>query len=338
MSQRTRKKYGFLLLGLLLLVFGWSADRTAHYLSMHAPEPNAPWLIVEGWLPESVLPAVAAEYERGGYRRILVVGGPHDERVSQMVHNGKLTFVLAQARAVQSLTVEAYGTSGKGVYAHFEVWLNDTLRIGEAPTSGQMRSYRFALDSVVVHKVAVHYVNNHHPVSAGEDRDLLVRGIALDNEAIPALGSGAVYEYAFYDEYRREPQPATLAELTALRLGYLHIAETEIVPLPVADVGVFRTHAAAVRVRQWLDSAQAVGSANLCSMGFHARRSGWLYQRAWPMGSRLGVVNVRRIPPRWWLSARWVWALLRETAAWTITCTYFYCKEKFSRQPDKSCA
>ncbi len=333
MSRYARKKYQFFLGVLLLMAFGWGADHTAHYLSMHAPEPSAQWLVVEGWLPESVLPAVATEYERGNYTQVLVVGGPHDERISQMGHNGRLTFALPQARAVQRLAVEAYGTSGEGEFAHFEVWINDTLRAGAAQTSSRMRSYSFALDTTMVNKVTLHYTNNHHPVAPGEDRNLLVRGIVLDGESVPALGSGAVYEYQFYDEYRREPQPATLAELTALRLGYLQMPEAVITALPVSDVAVFRTHAAANRLRQWLDSADVTASANLCSMGLHARRSGWLYQRAWPTDSKLGVVNVRRLPSRWWLAPRWIWALLRETAAWTVTSTYFRFRELFFGSP-----
>ena len=82
-----------------------------------------------------------------------------------------------------------------------------------------------------------------------------------------------------------------------------------------------RTFRSAVSVREWArdSSGIAVDAVDVYSRGPHARRSRWLYQRAFGDGVAVGVIAS---PPRaydpdaWWRSSDGARAVLSELAGW----------------------
>ena len=83
---------GKLLVLSLAMAFAITAPREAYpFLAVNQPV-DGEVLIVEGWIPMDVYDQAAAEFKRGHYRRVLVVGTTYDEQykwaVNRLVKHG----------------------------------------------------------------------------------------------------------------------------------------------------------------------------------------------------------------------------------------------------------
>ena len=112
----------------------------------------------------------------------------------------------------------------------------------------------------------------------------------------------------------------TGAEFAAAKLEELGLPSTCVRSVPCAATARDRTFASAVALRAWLDrSSPRVHSANLYSLGAHARRSHLLFRRA--LGSRvnLGIIACQDLyydPNHWWRSSEGLRDVFSETVAY----------------------
>ena len=171
-------------------------------------------------------------------------------------------------------------------------------------------------------------VHGYLAQSAPTGRGLLVVEGWLPAEAVAAAVD--VYRRGSYrrfvaaggpiDEDACPPCFASHAERAASLARRFGLSENELAVVPAPASAQERTFRSAVSVRQWAqDSGMAVDSLDVYSWGPHARRSRWLYQRAFGDAVAVGVIAS---PPRsydpgaWWRSSEGARAVLSELGAW----------------------
>ena len=120
---------------------------------------------------------------------------------------------------------------------------------------------------------------------------------------------------------------ATYAERAASLARGFGLPEAELAVVPAPASAQERTFRSAVSVRQWVEaSGTAMDSLDVYSWGPHARRSRWLYQRAFGDAVAVGVIASA---PRsfdsdaWWRSSDGARAVLSELAAWLWARMFF---------------
>lgn len=87
------------------------------------------------------------------------------------------------------------------------------------------------------------------------------------------------------------PEYSTDADLYAALLRQLGVKQSQIVSVPTRPVRTDRTYASAVAVRDWLKQTnRPIDSLDVFSLGVHARRSQWLFQRAIGDNIVVGVI------------------------------------------------
>jgi hypothetical protein len=164
----------------------------------------------------------------------------------------------------------------------------------------------------------------HAPVSA---EVLVVEGWASDY-AIRAAATefergGYVKVYVTGGPMERGAPLAeyeTYAALGAAVLQYFGVPTNRVQAVPAPRVRRDRTYASALALKDWLAShQQSVEALNLVTIGPHARRSRWLYEKAFDDPCVVGVIPVAPEdyePHRWWAYSAGVRTVLSETAAY----------------------
>ena len=132
------------------------------------------------------------------------------------------------------------------------------------------------------------------------------------------LSTGGPLEYGSYlSQYNN------YAEVTLERLVALGFRSDSIVAVPNEEVDKGRTYAAALAVRQWLADHPDVTSANLISLGPHARRSYMTFKQVLPPTFELGVYAARPADydsEHWWRYSEGFRTVISEGVA------YFYAR------------
>jgi hypothetical protein len=112
----------------------------------------------------------------------------------------------------------------------------------------------------------------------------------------------------------------TWAEHGAERLRRYGLASNVVVAVPGPAVAQDRTFASALALRQWFEANGGVPPAlNVITGGPHARRTRWLFQRAFGDRTTVGVIahpDPGYNPARWWRSSAGVRQVVGETMAW----------------------
>jgi len=123
---------------------------------------------------------------------------------------------------------------------------------------------------------------------------------------------------------------STYAELTAASLRQLGVNQSVIVPVPAPPVRTDRTFASALAVSDWLSKSNTpITSLDVLSMGAHARRTQWLFQKALGDNISVGVIAATHPeydPNKWWASSSGVRTLIGESIA------YLYARFLFDPQ------
>ncbi len=135
--------------------------------------------------------------------------------------------------------------------------------------------------------------------------------------------TGGPLESGFYlSKYK------TYAELAAATLIKLGVSEQLIVSVPAPRVQRDRTYASAVACKKWLlKSHLSIKSLDICSVGAHARRSWFLYEKALGDTVTVGVIAVEHEAyeqQRWWAFSGGVRDVIGELIA------YFYARFVFN--------
>lgn len=134
--------------------------------------------------------------------------------------------------------------------------------------------------------------------------------------------SGNPVDNGFY--YTKFGNTANAGRVTLIKLG-MDSTKVFSASAPYSDRD--RTHAAAMAVKHFLDSAGVKERAiNLYSFGCHSRRSWMLYKNTFGKGYRIGVLNTNKNtydPKRWWHWSDGVREVMDETIAYLYASLFF---------------
>jgi len=132
------------------------------------------------------------------------------------------------------------------------------------------------------------------------------------------------------------PGHATYAERGAGLARGFGLRDDDLAVVPAPASAQERTFRSAVSLRQWAEaSGRTVSALDVYSYGTHARRSRWLFQRAFGDGVEVGVIAAapsRYEPAAWWRTSEGARAVLSETAAWAWVQLLFDPGARGSRQ------
>lgn len=273
----------FSFLVLLMLVFARQA------LSKHHPG-QAQVLIVEGWLPAYAVEAIAEQLHPENYEKIIITGMAFPESIP--IHripgaaSSKTIFlpiggVLMNAAAIKTifqldklhtLTIFAHGSEAAGKYAHYSVFINDSLIGGSYACSGKSAPvvYPLAIDARKIKTIFI-YFDNDKKIN-DEDRNLWIDSVCLDkktfagNKDFHKVGEKDIHTH--YLGFRSE----SLRSATLLKtLG----VNNEIIILDTLYTGRNRTRAYAVNCRKWMTKHYRNQNipVNIVSIDYHSRRT-----------------------------------------------------------------
>ena len=118
-----------------------------------------------------------------------------------------------------------------------------------------------------------------------------------------------------------------LASLTYNRLRKLGVNESKMVAIETHDVMKDRTYQSALSFLEWaLRSDINIKSINIYTLGAHARRSRFLFQKALGGEIKVGVIGVADPtfdPKVWWKYSNGFRTVIDETIAYLYAITYF---------------
>jgi hypothetical protein len=117
------------------------------------------------------------------------------------------------------------------------------------------------------------------------------------------------------------------ANLTYDRLIKLGVIESKIVAIETDDVKKDRTYASALALKKWAStSGLELKSINVYTLGAHARRSRFLFQKALGDTVEVGIIGVVEQtfdPKAWWKYSNGFRTVIDETIAYLYAITYF---------------
>jgi uncharacterized SAM-binding protein YcdF (DUF218 family) len=123
------------------------------------------------------------------------------------------------------------------------------------------------------------------------------------------------------------PEYSTYADYAAAMLRQLGVKRNRIVAVPKASVRRDRTYASAIAVRDWLSqSGLPIESLDVFSLGAHARRTQWLFQRA--IGDKVRVGVIAASPAEYDADSWWRWSSGVHTVI-DETISYLYARYLF---------
>jgi hypothetical protein len=276
-------------------------------------------LVVEGWLSDVELKEALQEFNTGGYKRMITTGGPSDPYYRVPIE-GTLHIPIPDsvqlANKAAPVIIEAYGSQVDGVFAHFKVYVNDSVYLGEAYTTSRLTSFRFPVDSCITSIKSLHIVFDNDTYKNSQDRDLFVGLIAVNDVSISYNSGTMVYEQHWPHETRYVKVYATYAENAAAELIRLGADRSKIVVLPAPKTPVHKTYHSAMAIKAYLKQHH-ITSCNVISVGVHSRRSWLSYEKALGKEYVIGIIaleNHRYHPALWWQQKPIVKKVLREVA------------------------
>ena len=292
------KKYLFWIIIFLVagcLLFGKSA--LFRFLAV-TQRADSDILVVEGWTDREGLKKAAAEIATFAYRRVIVTSltYPFDStHAYDVASTGGLTFdLMQQARPLltDAIAVSAASQDLNGIPAHFKLWVNDSL-VGESWTKQSLATYAFALaDTLPVQKITVEFDNDGFEED-GKDRNLKVQSVRLAGQTFYARMPNVRYDLGAIDGQRlQKTDHRSEADWAADQLRQAGVPDSLLVVVAAPRTKYDKTFAAAMAAKEWL--AQQPPPLPLAITVFsesaHARRSRLLYQKAFDLPMRIGVV------------------------------------------------
>jgi len=119
----------------------------------------------------------------------------------------------------------------------------------------------------------------------------------------------------------------TYAEWGEATLEKLGVAPDQVHAVPAPEVDKDRTYASALALKAWLEQHHLpTDRVNVLSMGSHARRSRYLFQRAFGPGTHIGITALEDpgwTQKPWWTTSAGVRSVLNELMAFTYARFFF---------------
>jgi len=303
----------------VLVFFLMGASSIRIFLSPTKRLKDTSVLVIEGWIPDYALKEAVQEFNTHNYQRLITTGGPLVTDYRAFI-GGKLHFSIPDSLhkrvSGHPLLVQAQGSYVSGESAHFTLWVNDTVYIGETFTSNRMTTYRFPMDSCITEVKTVHIHFDNDKMTRTQDRDLFLRNITVGRTSIRYNSGIMLYEQHWPDEVKNIRILPTYAENAAADLIRLGIDSSKISVVTSLPVHTHKTFHAASALKTYL-LQQQVSSFNLLSVGVHTRRSWLTYQKALGNTFSIGIISVENKtydPDYWWLKKNITKGVLREAA------------------------
>jgi len=318
-----------------IVIYFSSLQRTMKFLTMHRPV-DADFLVVEGWVEESVLSKAVDEFESGDYSYIITTGS-QIEPYYLMSTEGLLEYRLhehpVQLNPGDTLDVCVKGTPVHGVYPKFTLFLNGNKTAQQSATQ-DWNYYSFVFDSaIVIHQLGITFDNDE--VYFEQDRNLYVRSVELKGISYPARSAYASY-YAKSDRYKQNPVATdfhSLASICAEKLRQMGVPEDKIITLESPQSDQNRTLISALVVNDWIVSNDLKEiSVNILSESIHSRRTYMLYRYALRQNSkRTGIISVMPEDNRYLGNQITKEIIIRELAG-NLYYRFLFNKRKFKRK------
>lgn len=191
-----------------------------------------------------------------------------------------------------------------GLLRRYEIWL-------PTPTAVVLGLVLLALGSIFILPQVHSFLSPTEPIPS---KYLVVEGWIPDHATQAALKE---FQKGGYEKIFVTGGPlgtgaplaeyGSFAELGARVLVKLGAPREKVKAVPAPKVSRDRTYASAVALRDLLAaSRESVNSINVVSVGAHARRTRFLFGKAFGESTRIGIISIPNLdydPHRWWLSS-----------------------------------
>lgn len=260
------------------------------FLAVNEPS-GARTAVVEGWIPEDLMPAVKRVLVEHGYDRIYTTGTPRNCSHTFRLHD---TLDIEMPEPVQGgLVLNACGASGAG----FKV-IADTTVILEHKVAGVCIDHRAEIRTPARR---IRITPTFDGIAKPEWELLFTLFVKFEGRNINALQRSVVMHKA---EGTTDPGLPTYADVAAHALIKAGVPRDGVTSLPSYVVGESRTVSNA---RRFADDAKShnINQVDVISLGVHARRSRLAYREACGDAVTVGIVSVddpELKRGRWWLS------------------------------------
>ncbi|MCK5136602.1 MAG: hypothetical protein KAR19_12490 [Bacteroidales bacterium] len=266
-----------------IIVYLSSKEKITNYLTICQPV-EADFLLVEGWVEESVLDIAASEYKEGTYLKVITTGNPIDSYF-MMSEEGLLEYRFKEPNIDlnpgDTLKICLKGTPVTNVFPEFTVFLNENV-LSQHSSTVDWKDHAFTFDSAIqIISIGITFDNDGYYLK--EDRNLFIKNIHINDIDYPARSKYSLF-YDKGDYNKQNPYPTnfhSVASICAEKLKNRGIPEEKITILTSPNSKQNRTFASALVVNNWIESNDFFGiSVNVLSEGIHSRRTYTLYQYA----------------------------------------------------------
>lgn len=286
MSWKKPVRWAAILTTVILLMIALSFP----FLAVNEPS-GARTAVVEGWIPEELMPAVKRVLDEHGYDRIYTTGTPRNCSHTFRLHD---TLDIEMPEPIKGgLVLNACGANGAG----FKV-IADTTVILEHKVAGVCIDHRAEIRTPARR---IRITPTFEGIAKPEWELLFTLFVKFEGKNLNALQRSVVMHKA---EGAVAPGLPTYADVAANALIKAGIPEEHVSALPSYVVGESRTVSNA---RRFAEEAHSSGltQVDVISLGVHARRSRLAYQEACGAAVTVGIVSVddpELKRGRWWLS------------------------------------
>lgn len=265
------------------------------YLAVTDPV-GASVAVVEGWIPEGLMPEVKAEIDRRGYTTVFTTGT--ERPCSYYLYNGEALLVVLEEPVQGEVRINVSGLPQAGFRLMAD---QDTLIDHGVASYGQRFSTHMPrpADTIVV-----------QTYNAGDVPDDMynayVKYLTVGGTNVHALPAG---HWLVQRDSTRVPGTPTFAHASAGFLLNEGIPADHLIVAPAATGQESRTLANALGFAT-LARDMAITKVDVISLGVHARRSRKMFRKACGSGMEVGVIALPdpEVPrSTWWRSPKgWV--------------------------------
>jgi hypothetical protein len=286
------------LLPLVFLIIKPALNYMSGYLSK-TEQVKANILIVEGWLPDYDLDIACQEFQKNGYDYIITSGLKYSTDYYRLSSNGYLIFYPGHklagitAPGEHSIEVNAYSELGGSNRAHFNLFINDSLK-ADFLTETKVRNYGMTWkgDLSRIDSIIIQYDNE----SRGKYgyRNLCVKEIIVDHKIVIPYLNNSVYDLLKLDGKQRIVNDYdSNAELARKWLVSMGIDPSRVIATSGERVIMNRTLTSALALRDWLKTSNInITGINILSVGIHARRTWMTYNKILKEKYVIGIISL----------------------------------------------
>jgi hypothetical protein len=299
---------GAILVVLVIIVGIFFMKPALNYLSRYlskSEQVHANVLIVEGWVPLSVLERACSEFRNNGYDYLITTGIKNNTEYYELSPKGYLNFHSGNRlskiteESPHLIQIDAYSKPGLDSRANLRVYLNSDQIADVLPEKNKKRYHIIWKGDITKYDTVKLYFKNDNMSEYG-DQSLYVKQINVDDQVtIPYLGN-SVFEIirpeGNLNIINNFTSNAGLARNTLIAMG---IDSTKIIATSGEKVKINRTLTSALAFRDWLkESKIKVDGINLITMGTHARRTWMTYNKVLDEKYNIGIISIADPPEK----------------------------------------